>query len=100
MRDSEPFPVAPPLVSLGQPVRFWVLTMMVPSASPELPPSASSGRRRSSLAFSPSGQRARPVSGRAREREPPTGHAREQATLVFWAVLVGVLRTRSWAPRG
>jgi hypothetical protein len=62
MHNGESALVAPPLISLGPPVRFWVLTVMVLSASPESPLTVSSGRRRSSPVLSLSALRAQPVS--------------------------------------
>jgi hypothetical protein len=83
MRASEPSSVALPLVSLGQPVRFWVLTVLVPLASPESPPPASSDHRRSSpVLLSLTGGPALSVTARAREPKPA---ARVWAAPTDWA---------------
>jgi hypothetical protein len=82
MRAGEPSPVAPPLVSLGQPIWFWVLTVLVPLASPESPPPASSDHHRSSPAPSLPNQGTRPVSDRERAQETKRGpRADDWATL-------------------
>jgi hypothetical protein len=68
-------------------VRFWVLTVLVPLASPESPPPASSDHRRSSPASVSLTSGTRSSAARAGGR-PSVGRAREQAAGGEWAALL------------